>query len=275
MSPCSSSARNWLILPCSATVPSGGQTVFVNILDTGTYNGQPWVGTPLADTSGYVGLIPHTVAELTVNGGTVSLQAGTAVSLDSGSAIDVAGGWSNYAGGTVQTTKLLYHGQPIDIAQATPDRVYDGIYTGTTTAMDAKWDAAPQPWTTRCRSELICRLTLRAATAGPSRSRLEPLPPPAFCSARPTPGQNQRQSFVPYSSYGASKRCGQRGHRSESLGTEQHASAQFALLDLSGTISRGGRALCKIFPVAPRHLFSGDNGAAAQRSQRAGLVNLA
>src|SRR5258708_30244030 len=33
----------------------------------------------------------------------------------------------------VQTTRLLSGGQLLDISQATPDRVYDGFYTGTFT----------------------------------------------------------------------------------------------------------------------------------------------
>ena len=116
-----------------------GQTVQVDIRQSGTYNGQAWVGTPLANTTGYVALVDHTVGELTTNGGTVNLKAGGSVVLQNGSSVNVSGGWTNYAGGTVATTKLLADGRVIDISQATPDRVYDGIYTGTTTTNDAKW----------------------------------------------------------------------------------------------------------------------------------------
>ncbi|HVS52042.1 MAG TPA: filamentous hemagglutinin family protein [Opitutaceae bacterium] len=116
-----------------------GQTVQVDVRQTGVYNGQTWIGTPLADTTGYVALVDHTVGELTTSGGNVKLNAGGAVVLQSSSTINVSGGWIDYTGGIVATTKLVADGRVIDIAQATPDRVYDGIYTGATTTSDAKW----------------------------------------------------------------------------------------------------------------------------------------
>jgi len=116
-----------------------GQTIQVDIRNSGTYNGEPWVGTPLADTTGYIGLIQHDVGELTTNGGNVSLNAGGAVVLQGGSSIDVSGGWIDYQGGYVQTTKLLSGGQIVDISNATPNIVYQGIYTGTNSTTDAKW----------------------------------------------------------------------------------------------------------------------------------------
>jgi filamentous hemagglutinin family protein len=125
--------------PLQRTGPLRGLTIYVDIRDTGTYNGQPWVGTPLADTSGYVGLIPHTVGELTTSGGSVTLNAGNSVSLAQGSTVDVAGGWTDYQGGMVETTKVLYQGQVIDISQATPNLAYSGIYSGTSSSTDSKW----------------------------------------------------------------------------------------------------------------------------------------
>ncbi|HVU24583.1 MAG TPA: filamentous hemagglutinin family protein [Opitutus sp.] len=125
-----------------------GQTVQIDIRQTGTYNGQAWVGTPLANTTGYVALVDHTVGELTTTGGSVKLNAGGAVVMQPGSAVNVSGGWINYTGGVVRTTKVIADGRLIDIAQATPDRVYDGIYTGTSTTSSAKWgttDATTNP----------------------------------------------------------------------------------------------------------------------------------
>jgi filamentous hemagglutinin len=120
--------------------PLEGQTVYIDIDKTGTYDGVPWVGTAVADTSGYVGLIQHTVGELTVDGGTVNLNAGNGVALQPGSSVDVSGGWINYSGAYVQTTKLVEeNGQVIDISQATPNIPYEGIYTGTSTTTDSKW----------------------------------------------------------------------------------------------------------------------------------------
>lgn len=116
-----------------------GQTVQIDLRQTGSYNGQTWIGTPLANTTGYVGLVDHTVGQLTTAGGSVTLQAGNSVVLQTGSSINVSGGWTNYAGGNVATTKLLADGRVIDISQATPDRVYEGIYSGITTTNSAKW----------------------------------------------------------------------------------------------------------------------------------------
>src|SRR5262249_51750295 len=89
--------------------------------------------------SGYAALVDRTVGELTTNGGTVNLKAGGSVVVQPTAKVDVSGGWINYAGGTVETTKLIADGRLIDISQATPDRVYDGIYTGTSTTSSAKW----------------------------------------------------------------------------------------------------------------------------------------
>jgi filamentous hemagglutinin len=116
-----------------------GQAIIVDIRNTGTYNGRNWVGSPIADVSGYANLIERTAGELTIGGGTVKLNAGGSVVMQPGAAVDVSDGWIQYTGATVATTKLLSDGRVIDIAAATPDRVYDGIYTGNGTADYDKW----------------------------------------------------------------------------------------------------------------------------------------
>jgi filamentous hemagglutinin family protein len=116
-----------------------GSTVQVDIRQTGQFNGIAWVGTPLANASGYVNLIQRSVDELTLEGGTVELKAGSSVVMQAGSRIDVSGGWVSYQGGTVQTTKVTSGGHVYDISQATPDRVYDGIYSGSFTVNYSKW----------------------------------------------------------------------------------------------------------------------------------------
>ena len=139
--------------PLQRNGPLRGQTIQIDIRDTGTYDGQPWVGTPLADTTGYLSLIQRSVGELTTDGGSVTLSAGDAISLQDGSRIDVSGGWINYQGGVVQTTKVVSGGKILDISQATPNLVYDGVYTGTSTTDDVKWGLTqsttnPMPLTT-------------------------------------------------------------------------------------------------------------------------------
>ena len=133
--------------PLQRDGPLRGQTIQVDLRQHGPWDqtlngglgGYTWVGTPLADTAGWLGLTTHSVAELTTNGGTVSLKAGGAVVLQTGSAIDVSGGSIAYQGGVTQTTRLIAGGRAYDIAKASPDLVYDGVYTSSHTTVDPKW----------------------------------------------------------------------------------------------------------------------------------------
>ena len=125
--------------PLQRNGPLRGQTVYIDVGQTGTYNGKTWIGTPLADVSGYVNLVQRTVGELTTNGGTVNLSAGESVVLQPGSTVNVSGGWINYAGGNVPTTQVISaSGQVYDISQATPDRVYTGL-VGSFASLHSKW----------------------------------------------------------------------------------------------------------------------------------------
>jgi hypothetical protein len=116
-----------------------GQNLQIDISQTGVYDGQAWVGTPLGNAFGYLGLIQRTAGELTVNGGTVNLDSGGSVVTQAGSTIDVSGGWIDYQGAEVQTTRLISDGIVYDIADAYPDIAYDGIYTGTYTVNHSKY----------------------------------------------------------------------------------------------------------------------------------------
>jgi len=110
-----------------------GRTVQVDIRKIGTTSdGQAWVGMSLADVTGYINMVQHSVGELTTAGGSVALNAGGSVVMQPGSKIDVSGGWINYTGGTVQTTRLIVGGNLYDISQAPADLVYNGIYAGFT-----------------------------------------------------------------------------------------------------------------------------------------------
>ena len=124
--------------PLQRDGPLRGQTVQVDLNQTGVYNGKAWTGTPLADVSGYINLVERTVGELSINGGTISLNAGGSVVVQSGATINVSGGSIAYSGATVQTTKVISDGHIFDISQATPDRIYQGIYAGSTT-VHTKW----------------------------------------------------------------------------------------------------------------------------------------
>jgi len=113
--------------------------VTVDIRKSGSYNGRDWVGTPLADVTGFANLIERNVGELTKDGGSVTLNAGNSVVLQRGSTIDVSGGYLNYEGGFVETTRVTAGSQIIDIADATPDLVYDGVYGTGFTKSHPKW----------------------------------------------------------------------------------------------------------------------------------------
>ncbi|MBB5030643.1 filamentous haemagglutinin family protein [Prosthecobacter vanneervenii] len=128
--------------PLQRTGVLNNQTVTVDLRNTGTYNGRVWYGTPLADLAGYVGVIQRTVGELTTAGGSISLNAGGSVVVQPSAKLDVSGGWINYQGAQVQTTQLVYNGQIINIATATPDLVYSGIYTGQTTTTQSAFGAS-------------------------------------------------------------------------------------------------------------------------------------
>ena len=125
--------------PLQRTGPVRGVALSIDVRKTGMYNGLAWTGTPLGNAAGFAGLVQRTAAELTSAGGTVKLTAGSSVVVQRGAKIDVSGGWTNYDGGLVQTTRLLADGRLWDIAQATPDRVYTGIYTGTFARNFAKY----------------------------------------------------------------------------------------------------------------------------------------
>ena len=125
--------------PLQRNGPAADITLNIDSRDSGVWDGYDWVGTPLGNISGYVALIERTVGELTTAGGTVTLDAGGSVVMEAGSKIDVSGGWTNYIGGIVETSKLISDGHIIDISDATPDQIYSGIYTGNYTFTDATY----------------------------------------------------------------------------------------------------------------------------------------
>lgn len=124
--------------------PLRGQTITVDIRNTGTYNGRSWVGTSLADISGYINNIQRSVGELTVAGGTVDLNAGGSVVVRDTAEINTSGGWINYTGAMLETTRLLAGGRIYDISQATPDIAYTGILPPGGIRTDLKWAIVDQ-----------------------------------------------------------------------------------------------------------------------------------
>ena len=125
--------------PLQRTGPLRAVTLNLDLRQKGAFAGREWVGTPLGDARGFVGLIERSVGELTTAGGTVQFTAGNSVVMQRGAKIDVSGGSVQFEGGMVETTRVISGGQILDIAQATPDRVFQGIYDGTFTVMHPKY----------------------------------------------------------------------------------------------------------------------------------------
>ncbi|MFZ2280014.1 MAG: filamentous hemagglutinin family protein, partial [Prosthecobacter sp.] len=117
-----------------------GETITVDLRNQGVRSdGTKWVGTPLANLTGYLGIINRTVGELTTAGGTVTMKAGDSVVMQQGAQVNVSGGYEDFSGGTVATTLLAVGGNLVDIAKADPNVAYAGIYTGSTSVTDTRW----------------------------------------------------------------------------------------------------------------------------------------
>ena len=116
-----------------------GLGLSIDLRRNGTYAGWQWVGTPLGDISGYAGLIQRGVGELTVDGGKVNLRAGDSVVTRGGSVIDVSGGWIDWQGANIITSRVRSGSQILDISEALPDRIYDGLFSAMWTRTNAKY----------------------------------------------------------------------------------------------------------------------------------------
>ena len=79
--------------PLQRTGSIRGAAIALDVRRSGVSDGRYWVGTPLGDATGLVGIIERNVAQLTVNGGTVDIQSGGSAVVRSGATIDVSGGY--------------------------------------------------------------------------------------------------------------------------------------------------------------------------------------
>ncbi len=97
--------------------------------DSGTRDdGLSWVGTPVANVSGYVQNQTRTINDMLINGGTINLSASTDLIVEHGSLLDVDGGYIHYLGGMIGTTRLTgADGHLYDAADADPNVTYIGI----------------------------------------------------------------------------------------------------------------------------------------------------
>jgi filamentous hemagglutinin family protein len=106
----------------------GLKNVVVDSTLSGTnLDGSQWVGSPVLNLAGYVSLIPRTVDQLLINGGTISLSGAQVMTAD-GSSLNLNGGYIHYDGGIVNTTRLVdANGAIVPIGQASPFDTFVGI----------------------------------------------------------------------------------------------------------------------------------------------------
>jgi filamentous hemagglutinin family protein len=105
-----------------------GKNLVVDVRNSGTYNGQYWIGTPLGNVLGYVNLIQRTAQQLTVNGGSIAMTAGDSITLSQGAMVNVSGGYQQYAGGSYAESELITaQGVVVPMSKAMPDQIYTGI----------------------------------------------------------------------------------------------------------------------------------------------------
>jgi filamentous hemagglutinin len=108
-------------------------------------------GSTLADVSGAVASVAHTVAERSTVGGSVSFRSSGDVVLRQGSSVDVSGGSLAYAAGWGSASLLLSaDGRLVSLSQASADQVYLGV-ADQSTVNHAKWGVSESFSTTRQR----------------------------------------------------------------------------------------------------------------------------
>jgi filamentous hemagglutinin family protein len=107
---------------------NGLKNVIVDSTLSGTNSdGSQWVGSPILNLSGAVSLMPRTVDQLLINGGTITLSGAQVMTAD-GSSLNLNGGYIHYDGGVVDTTRLIdANGAIVPIGQASPFDTYVGI----------------------------------------------------------------------------------------------------------------------------------------------------
>ncbi len=116
-----------------------GETITVDLGVSGTHEGRFWIGTPLADLTGYAGLVQRNVGQLTTEGGTLNLSAGSSAVIRNGATIDVSGGWTDFTGAMVQTTRLIQGNNLVEISKALPGEIYSGIFDPRVSVYHPAW----------------------------------------------------------------------------------------------------------------------------------------
>ncbi|MCC8960122.1 hypothetical protein H8B02_43995, partial [Bradyrhizobium sp. Pear77] len=110
-----------------------GKTVTIDARLGGTRaDGVQWVGSPLLNAAGYIGLIPQSIDQILTVGGNFT-TSGKNVVQQLGASINVSAGYVQYTGGMISTTRLLgADGRIYDIGRADPTIAYVGVGNGFT-----------------------------------------------------------------------------------------------------------------------------------------------
>lgn len=116
--------------PLQRNGPLRGQTVIVDAR----------VGTPLADVSGDIALIPRSVLQRTTSGGSITLDSTGDVVVANGATLNVSGGQVDYTPGIMQTSLLTEpDGATVNISNASPNQVYTGIVNPSYQSISNQW----------------------------------------------------------------------------------------------------------------------------------------
>ncbi|HYN38488.1 MAG TPA: hypothetical protein VES39_04465, partial [Rhodospirillales bacterium] len=102
-----------------------GREIIVDRRLSGTRaDGSRWVGSPLLNAQGYVDSFGRTVSELLTPGGSIAFKGVSRV--ESGAALNIAGGYVRYLGGSVPTSWLRSADgkSVVDISRADPNTTY-------------------------------------------------------------------------------------------------------------------------------------------------------
>ncbi|TWT13050.1 filamentous haemagglutinin family protein [Reyranella sp. CPCC 100927] len=136
-----------------------GRSIYVDTRQSGSFSddlmkgvewfkGEPgkWYGTPLADVSGYIGLVRRGIGELSAAGGTIKLQSSGDLVTKAGSLLTASGGAITYTPGYANTTRLVAaNGRMVNIGDADPAQTYIGI-AGQFTRQHGRWGVS-ETWT--------------------------------------------------------------------------------------------------------------------------------
>ena len=119
-----------------------GQELTVDLRQSGALNGVNWIGTPLANLSGFATSVARNIDQLLTTGGNVTLNpplSNAQIVTAQGSSINVGGGTVQYAGAALSASKLLTaDGRIVSISNASPLDTYIGV-AGVSTLEHPHW----------------------------------------------------------------------------------------------------------------------------------------